>query len=186
MGACNTSGCGPTSSAATTVVLLPPGIAPTLTGPSSTASGAISLTWNAVVDGASYVVEEYPPGGVWGQVYNGAAGSLTLSARLAGTWQYRVKACNPSGCGPVSATKVVTSSAPAPPPVPTGLTAVQVNSMQCKITWNASAGATYYELRFSGQLEYSGSLRSYTHDARCPSSRSVRACNAVNCSAWSP
>ncbi|MEP6906590.1 MAG: wall-associated protein [Pseudoxanthomonas sp.] len=184
--ACNSSGCGPTSSAATTVVLLPPGMAPTLAGQNTTANGAISLTWNAVTDGASYIVEEYPPGGAWGQVYNGAGGSLVLTARLAGTWQYRVKACNASGCGPVSATKVVTSSAPAPPPVPTGLTAAQVNSLQCKVSWNASAGATYYELRFYGALEYSGPLRQYYFDARCPTSRSVRACNAVNCSAWSP
>ena len=53
-------------------------------------------------------------------------------------------------------------------------------------TWNASGGATSYQLS-GGGISYSGAATSYQTTMTNPSQYqySVRACNAGGCSAWS-
>lgn len=184
--ACNASGCGSYSATQTVSVLVAPATAPVLNVPASTGTGDFTVSWSAVAHATTYLVEELPPGGGWGQLYDGAyVTGIVLQSRLSGVWWYRARACNTSGCSPYSEASV-TSTAPAPPATPTGLKTVQQSSMLCRISWNASAGATYYQLKWGSDVNfYQGTQTSMEHDAQCPRPLYVRACNAINCSAWS-
>lgn len=77
--------------------------------------------------------------------------------------------------------------APPPPPVPTGLTVKQRNPVMCAVSWDASSGATKYDLsNFNpGNIIYSGGMKKFTWDATCVDPYTVRACNDHTCSAWS-
>lgn len=184
--ACNGSGCSAYSSIKTTAVSLAPKTAPTLTAPDSTTTGNFTVSWTTVTDAATYTLEEQFNSGSWSSVYNSTGTSLARTNRTPGIWGYRIKACNPVGCGPYSATRNVTSTVPPPPPAPTGLQAVP-NGVGCNVSWNASSGATYYELKKNFTL-YSGPATSYSMDSACPNPGTlhVRACNATTCSAWVP
>ena len=165
---------------------LAPATAPTLNAPSSTTTGDFRVSWGTVTDAATYRLEERFNSGSWSQVYNNTGTSLARSNRIAGSWGYRVRACNTIGCGPYSAVKTVASTVPQPPPAPTGVQAVP-HGVGCKVSWNASSGATYYELKKAMTL-YSGPANTYTMDSGCPNPGKlhVRACNATTCSAWVP
>src|SRR5690606_32926821 len=184
--ACNASGCSAYSAIKTIAVSLAPKTAPPLTAPVSTSTGNFTVSWTTVTDAATFTLEQRFNSGSWGVVYSSTGTSYAATNRLAGTWGYRVKACNSIGCGPYSAVKSVTSTVPAPPPAPTGLQAVPYG-VGCKVSWNASSGATYYDLKRSFTL-YSGPATTYTMDSGCPNPGSlhVRACNATSCSAWVP
>ena len=184
--ACNASGCSAYSAVKTITVTLPPKAAPTLTAPASTTTGSFTVSWTTVTDAVTFTLEQQFNGGSWSSIYSNTGTSYAATNRLAGTWGYRVKACNTVGCGPYSAVKSVTSTAPTPPPAPTGLKAV-TSGNSCTVSWNASAGATYYELRKTLTV-YSGPGTSYFIDAACPAGNPwhVRACNATTCSAWVP
>ena len=184
--ACNASGCSAYSAIKTITVSLAPKTAPTLSAPSSTTTGSFNVSWGTVTDGATYRLEERFNSGNWSLAYNSTGTSLARSNRVPGSWGYRVRACNPVGCGPYSGTKTVTSTVPPPPPAPTGLQAVPYG-VGCKVSWNASSGATYYELKKTMTL-YSGPANTYTMDSGCPNPGKlrVRACNTTTCSAWVP
>ncbi|MDR6840427.1 hypothetical protein [Pseudoxanthomonas sacheonensis] len=182
--ACNASGCSGNSATVTIAVALAPAAAPTLTAPASTTTGSFTVSWTTVTDAATYSLEERLNGGSWSVIYSNTGTSSALTNRTPGTWDYRVKGCNSVGCGPTSAVSTVTSSAPPAPAAPTGLQAVP-NGVGCNISWNASAGATYYELKKTFTL-YSGPATSYSYDAACPTGLKVRACNASTCSVWVP
>jgi YD repeat-containing protein len=108
--ACNVAGCGSWSSAATIVVAVVPTSAPTLTVPASNSTGAYSVSWSSVSYATSYTVQEQPNGGSWAAVYSGSAYGWSASGRAAGTYGYRVQACNINGCSGWSSIHVVTVS----------------------------------------------------------------------------
>lgn len=187
--ACNASGCSGYSAVSTIAVSRVPASVPALTVPATTSNGSFDISWTAVPDATSYTLEQETPQapGTWAELTNTTLLSVGASGRTAGVWSYRVKACNAVGCGSTSAVASVTSTAPEPPPVPTGVLMRQVSSLECRVTWDASPGATSYELSWFGSSFSVGSTRTYIHDATCPPDRpSVRACNDVICSAWSP
>lgn len=186
--ACNDAGCSSSASNVVTVtVLRAPTQAPTLSGPTSTSTGTYTVTWNAVTDAATYSLYINTNGGGWVHAWTNPVFSVGLVQQPAGTYQYYVVGCNASGCGPASNVLTVVNTTPPPPPKPTGLKAVySATTGLCKISWNASAGATYYDLKVSGSIVYSEPQTSYYWDAQCPSSIQVRACNASACSAWAP
>lgn len=121
------------------------------------------------------------------------AGSWATSGRGDGTYAYVVAACNAGGCGPNSAAATV--SVNNVPPTPTNVHAIDSFSGKREIltiTWNATPGATYYQVLRNNtttmwqvnapttlQLVESGPIGEiilYGYQ--------VRACNAVGCSAW--
>lgn len=106
--ACNAGGCAGYSSVATTVV--PQSLdAPTLTVPSSVVQGeATSASWTAVSGANRYVLEHNRNGGAFSVDYDGTGTSASFTLALAGSYRFRVKACNAYGCSAYSAEKVVT------------------------------------------------------------------------------
>jgi YD repeat-containing protein len=110
--ACNVAGCGAWSSTATITVAVAPGSAPTLTVPASNTSGAFAVSWSSVNYATSYTLQEQVNGGAWASAYTGVAKSWSTSGRAAGTYGYRVQACNSNGCSGWSSTKTTTVSTP--------------------------------------------------------------------------
>lgn len=180
---CNVGGCGPWSEVKGTQVIGVPAV-PNLSGPSAGGVGAAyNISWTSVIHASSYQLEESANGGAWTLVADGNIASFTKSA--GGSYAYRVRACNPAGCGGESAVHIV--SIAQGPPVPTGLRITLSTSMQCRLTWSPSSGATSYQLKDgAGYVHPVGTSTSFDWDARCTRPYNVRACDASACSAWSP
>jgi len=82
-----------------TVVTLIPGVPSSITEPASDYDGAFTVSWaSSSGSPASYKLEQQFNGGSWSQVYSGTALSKALSGLPDGTYKYRVRACNASGC----------------------------------------------------------------------------------------
>lgn len=187
--ACNVAGCGSYSGTVSTQVVYAPTSAPTLTVPSSSATGSYSVSWTTVAAATSYTLEESSNGGSsWSTVQSAASSSASISGKGDGSYVYRVKGCNLAGCGGYSGTQTVTVA--IPPPVPTGLKLVGSSSTGTfttyKASWSAVSGATRYEL--NGAASYSGTSTSYSWTQSGAFSSvwtvRVRSCNAVACSEW--
>lgn len=192
--ACNAAGCGADSATATTQVTLPPGGAPSISIPTTSTTGSYTLAWSAVSGATSYLVEEQANGGSWVQIYNAAGGSLTVNGKGNGSYNYRVKACNTAGCAGWSAGAGITVS--LPPVVPTGVVAkyIVINfsppwQVRVTVSWAAVAGATRYEAYLGATKFFDGNMTSAQHIyIGSPSTLppvTVRACNAIGCSASS-
>lgn len=154
-----------------------------------------AVSWSGVGGATSYQVQEQANGGGWSTIYSGAATSIGVTGRAIGTYGYRALACNAAGCGPYSGTaNTVVSYVPS---VPTGLSgwkeingSTQPPTTNWRVDWNASAGATYYDVEMkvgSGARSplSSGSTTFVTGTGGFTRQFWVRACNAVGCSAWS-
>jgi len=192
--ACNTAGCGGYSGTATTQVTLPPTGAPTVTAP-ATSTGSHTVSWTAVANANSYQLAEQVNGGSWTAVYTGAATSVGLTGRAPATYGYRAIACNAGGCaGTYSA--VVNTVVSAIPPTPTGFVGssevapdIRPPLVTWYLDWNASPGATYYEVQQQigtnpTSIAYSGTNLGWITTGRGARQFWVRACNPAGCSAW--
>jgi hypothetical protein len=182
---CNAAGCGPDSGTPLVAVTLAPQSSPVVSAPATSPTGSYTVSWTTVPEATSYTFAYRRQGAAWTENSVGSQTSRSLTDAPAGVYEHMAKACNAVGCGPYSAVATVTSTAPVPPPPPTGLTRVQVNRLLCRISWNASPGATRYELFSNDSLDYVGPRTSTIHDARCPvGSLRVRACNEAICSGF--
>jgi fibronectin type 3 domain-containing protein len=122
------------------------------TGLTATAANAqVSLSWSASTGATSYHVKRATTsGGPYTQISAPATTSFTDTGLTDGTtYFYVVSALNSTGesanSSQASATSVAPTQAPA---VPTGVQAVAGNA-QVALTWNASAGATSYNVKRS-------------------------------------
>jgi len=129
----------------------------------SCGSGTITLSWNASSGATSYnVLRGTTNGGPYSQIISGVTGTSHVdSGRTAGvTYYYVVQAVNGNGSSAnslqASATGPVATCAPS---TPTGLTATPgaCGTGSISLSWNASSGATSYELYRNGIQIYSGS-----------------------------
>jgi YD repeat-containing protein len=112
--ACNAVGCGPWSAVGTDTVTLPPIPAtPSLTTPSTNATGSYTVSWNAVSNATSYTMQEQVNGGGWTTVSASAATSWAASVPN-GTYGYRVQACDVTGCSAWSGTSTTVVTIPVP------------------------------------------------------------------------
>lgn len=91
---------------ATAQVLAPaaPGTPGAITGPPGSSTPSYALAWGA----ASGRVDRYELRENGALVFSGLALATTLTGRQNGTYTYAVRACNPFGCGPSTASHVVT------------------------------------------------------------------------------
>lgn len=105
------------SETATVTVGAPPPVPGGLTGPTTDYNGSYTISWNASTGAASYNLQQQLGSGSWSQTYGGSSTSKAISGNAAGTYSYRVQACNSlSQCSSWSATKVVTvQAAPSTP-----------------------------------------------------------------------
>lgn len=111
-------------------------------------NGEIMLSWKAVPNASSYVVERaIAAPGPWSAIAHPAGPSYTDTGLANGsTLYYRVSALNAGGR---SAPGDPIPAAPVSPPfAPAGLTATAGNT-RVTLTWTASPGATVYVLRRS-------------------------------------
>jgi YD repeat-containing protein len=186
--ACNDSGC---SIYAETGLLnlahIPPTVA-SISAP-STSTGSAAVSWSAAAYATSYQVDHYD--NQWSLVYNGPATSATFTEGHSGTWLYRVRACNPNGCGGYAASGGTTVLLP-PTPAPTLSGGGTTNSGAYGLSWSASTDAASYNLVESANGGGWTGLQNTTSQNWSIGDRPdgtysymVQACNASACTSWS-
>ena len=108
----------------------------------------VSLTWNPSSGATSYNVKRATTsGGPYTQVANTSAPNDTDTALTNGTtYYYGGAAVNSAGESPNSSEVSATPMAAPPPVAPTGLNATAGNA-QVSLSWNASSGATSYNVK---------------------------------------
>jgi hypothetical protein len=165
--------------------------APSLTVPSTNATGAYAISWTAVLDATSYELEE-SVSGAWTQIQESSALTRSFSGKETNTYGYRVKACNSLGCGPLSMVKSIQVTSPVPS-APTLTMATYYDHLNFTTTWTSAATATSYRLEVSADLGatwsqiYSGPNLSFATSQPNLTNYGyrVKACNANGCGAYS-
>lgn len=194
--ACNAAGCGRWSVSATIFIRRQPGPSGGVSAPLIGPSGTYSITWLPPIPRetgpTTYALEEAREGAAWGEVYSGPELVHAISGKPAGTYHYRLKACNPYGCSDyVQGGNPVTVI--YPPPVPEGLRLPQESlTGSYGVSWHASVNASSYRLdeAFNGgtwtQVHHDGAtVAALTGRQTGRYQYRVRACNSVGCSAHS-
>jgi Salmonella virulence plasmid 65kDa B protein len=177
--ACNIAGCSDFSLVLTVTVLVPPGTPGTLVAPASSSTGSFSLSWGAAAGTVSrYEVFE---NGVLSQ--STLSTSATISGKANGTYAYKVRACNSSGCGGFTAeSSVLVLYPPSAPGAITGPGSSATGSYI--LAWGASSGTVNrYDLYENGVRVSSGSPLSATLTGRQNGTYvyKVQGCNSVSC-----
>jgi fibronectin type 3 domain-containing protein len=110
----------------------------------------VTLTWNASAGATTYHVKRSTTSGAETQIAAPASNTFADTTVTNGTkYFYEVSAVNATGESANSNEVSATPTAPATaPPTPTGLQAIGGNS-QISLTWNASTGATSYNVKRS-------------------------------------
>jgi YD repeat-containing protein len=189
--ACNGNGCGPWGAVVSVTVLFPPQSAPVLSVPSSTTTGAYTVSWATVSLAASYTLQEQVNGGGWSTIQTSGATSWATSGRPNANYGYRVQACNASGCGAWSGTSTIAVTV-GPQTAPTLSAPASASSGSYTLNWTAVNYATSYSVqeRSNGGAwvaAYTGSALSLGISGKVAGSYDyiVNACNSYACSGWS-
>ncbi len=136
---CNTSGCGAFKTSSTLNVAIAPA---SITVPASVSTHSVPVSWSAVTNATSYVLQQSLNGGSWAQVYNGASTSATVTISVGGSYTYQVAACGTGGCSGYKVSSAVIA-APSVPPL-TGPESSTTGSF--KLSWSSETGSTTYKL----------------------------------------
>ncbi len=194
--ACNTTGCsGYTYSSYVTVQDPLPSTPSSLSiTPTSTTATSVSATWGLASGKITrYETQRQLESGNWSTFYSGTSRTAPSSAMTVGSWHFRVRACNNSGCSAYKTGNTVTIKHPIPGQ-PTSLAVSPTTTTDTHVTasWGAASGhITRYETQRqlgsgSWSTFYSGTSRSATSSAMSVGSWHfrVRACNNTGCSAY--
>jgi len=189
--ACQAAACSGWSASQTTAVQFAPTAAATLSSPANAANGNYTVSWTSVSGADRYVLEHSVNAGAWVTAQDSAALSVAYTSKAAGTYAYRVKGCNPAGCGPVSATattQVVYPPASAPALSVPG----QSLTGAYAVSWGTVATASTYRLEESAngggwtEVQETGSTNTaFSGKAYGTYSYRGRACNLAGCSGYS-
>jgi len=161
-----------------------------VTAPSTSSSGALTVSWSSSTYALSYTLQQQLSGGSWTTVYSGEAPSKALTESTGGSYVFRVAACNAVGCSAYTAsgTTTVAPQTASTLTVPSGIN----TTGSYGVSWTAISGATSDTLQEqlnggSWSASYSGSLTSQGYSGKTNGSWGyrVQACNAGGCSAWS-
>lgn len=189
--ACNAQACSDWVGYDLPPPLQAPTEAPALSVPASSGTGNYSVTWQTVARAGWYELEEQANGNGWAPV----SGINTLSkdyfGRADGSYAYRVRGCNSSGCGPHSLTGSITVQRPVGTPV----LSAPSNSANGSYTvsWTPAANAATYHLREQRNQEPATDFAGVADLSRAFSGKpggayfyAVRACSASGaCGDWS-
>lgn len=190
--ACNAAGCGAYSSPVTVQVIIAPASAPSLSAPGTSTNGSYAISWSAVLDGATYNLQERANGGGWSTIDSPAALASAVGGRWDGAYGYRVQACNAAGCGPWSGEVGVTVLHPVAG-TPSISAPGSVNGLTYTVSWGAVDRASSYNIEeslpsgWSGQYTgATGTSSVFTKDSGPQTwSYRVQACNPSGCGPWS-
>jgi YD repeat-containing protein len=174
----------------------PPGVPASITVPASSATGNYTVSWGAATGTVTaYELYEATNSGFSGQILaeSGTSTSKAISGKGAGTYYYRVRACNGSACSGYRAGSNPTTV--TPPGVPASISVPTSSSTGAyTISWGTSTGSvTAYQLyeatnaSFSGQVQvYSGTGTSNAISGKTNGTYyyRVRACNGSLCSGY--
>ena len=169
--AVNGIGDGPDSSEATATPVLAAPVAPTNLNAAATASGQVTLTWNAVGNAETYQVfradtadgdltriDDSTPTPVTDATYTDTGLANDTAYR------YTVRAVNAAGISPASSEASVTTLAlPAAPANLSATASVVGSDLRVTLTWEAVTGATAYQIYRADTAE--GTLERVTTDA---------------------
>jgi YD repeat-containing protein len=189
---CNTAGCGPYSAVGVSTVTIPPSQAPNIAAPATSSNGCYTVNWGGFAGMTSYVMQENTNGAGWVTIGNDGSGTLNICGKGDGVYYYQVQGCNAGGCGPFSAVVAVTVALVPPPPQHlTALTQRAPGKMEAVAKWDASSGATSYQLTATwsgggGGLVYNGpnlTALVFPQGVNTVVEFVVKACNANGCSA---
>ncbi len=109
----------------------------------------ITLTWTSSAGATSYFVKRSTTtGGPYTQISTPSASTYTDTGLTNGTKYFYVVSAYDAAGESANSAEVSATPVASPPPAPTGLSATPGNA-QVTLTWNASAGATTYNLKRS-------------------------------------
>jgi hypothetical protein len=196
--ACNGANCSAYATGNGITVTLPAGIPGAMVIPSSgTMNTNYTISWGGATGTiANYQVEQHSNSSFTALVstWNPASTSLSVPAPAQGTFYFRVRACNVSGCsafknGPNAITII------GPPGVPTNLSTTLASFCTWTASWSAVSGATSYTVTDASNQVRTTSTNaiSYVWSSPCPpppggsptpkKPKWVQACNSAGCSA---
>ncbi|MBG22048.1 MAG: hypothetical protein CMF22_01130, partial [Idiomarinaceae bacterium] len=151
--ACGSSLCSDYKVISPKITVLKKPSAPTnVSIPSSSANGSYTLSWSGSVGQVTrYEYAESSNFSSWVSV--STATSKAFSGRLDGSWSYRVRACNASGCSPYASSSTVTVAHPTPA-APSQVTApVETSLATYAISWDASTSSYVDRYQFASRHE---------------------------------
>ncbi|MCL1037030.1 hypothetical protein L2750_07675 [Shewanella submarina] len=157
---------------------------------STVTNGSIGISWAAVSTASSYTLQESANSGSWTTLTSTSSRSYTRSGRINGSYKYRVRACNSSGCSGWRYSRNVTVL--LPPPVPASIsvpTSTDTNGAY-SVSWSSTSTATSYTLaeRINGgswsYTTISGASKSYSGRGNASYQYAVRGCNSSGCGGW--
>lgn len=188
--ACNPVGCTEFGAAVTVSVVYPPAVAPGLDAPGRAAPGSIGLGWNGIGGADRYMLQENANGSGWVTLLDAHAISYATTHRVAGTYVYRVAACNGAGCGSWSA--VASVAVIGPPTLEPVISAPGVVSVTAySLSWTVPANSESFVLQESpngaGWTTVQGSASNSFAAQRGKGSYAyrVQACNFAGCGPFS-
>lgn len=166
-----------------------PGIPGALSLPNASSDGAYVVSWGAASGLIThYELQQSANGGGWTTLQSSSALSRSITGQGQGSYSYRVRACNASGCGGFNSTQIIQIA--YPPGVPAGISAPSSNSTGTyTVTWGAATGVVS---SYSLQERINGggwnTIQSSAQLSRTISGKSngtygyrVQACNAASC-----
>ena len=183
----NAAGCGVRTPEFDVTALLPPGAPGALVGPSTSATGAYTLSWGA----ASGTVSRYNLYENGTLAYSAPGASAGLVGRTDGTYRYRVQACNALSCGAFGAefdiAVAIPPNAPGAPGPITGPSSSTTGAFA--LGWGAASGVvSRYDLYENGVLIQSSPALTSSLSGRRDGSYHyrVQACNSGGCGLFTP
>lgn len=153
----------------------------------------ISVSWGVATGVVSrYEVQQQKDGGSWSSSVNLTSRSLSRTLEP-GTWRFRIRACNGSGCSPFVSPSNVLVKYPVPS-VPSGMTVSPTTTTATSVSasWSSASG---YVTRYEAERRLGTGAWAAFSTANVTSANSsgmsvgswsfrVRACNATGCSGY--
>ncbi len=150
--ATNASG---SSAFTTTLDVLTPPAAPTLTSVTPVSATKITIAWASVPGATSYQLERSLNNSTWTSLGTTASPTYDDTTVAAGTrYYYRIRAVNSGG----TSTPSGTANALTMPATPTTFTATVISGTQVNLSWSTATGATSYSLERSADAGATWSL----------------------------
>jgi len=158
---------------------------------SASSAGNFTVSWSGSANATYYLLEQSFNGSGWSQVYDDSGTAKAFTVTDAGTYSYRIAACNSAGCSAYQTGATVTVVFP-PAAVPSISLPASSSTGSYTVAWNAvPAGSTYtLQERINGGAW--ATVQDNTAISAALTGRGdgsydyqVRACNGGGCTSWS-